>query len=394
MRRIPRDILILGFLSILRGVASASISTFLPLYALTIGMDFSDIGLAVTVANVVSVFSLPIIGWLIDAVSRKLVLMIAMFCTILSLALPAAFPSPIAIYVAYSLFYLSFFSWQPARGAVVMQVVDRTLVATVFASLATAFQVARVATPSIVGISIAVYGYRLVFSVLAMIMVLGIGLIAMLSEVRSEHRERVPVLKGLLLSIKPSRAEIQLYIILSIDRFGWAIWFPLLNPYLSVYLGLSTETIGFFTSLIYGSTIVALIAVGKFIDKFGWRFGMLFSEVFAAMGMIMLLRANTVELVLLAGILIGSSIAFWIPSYNVAVPSIMSSTNNIGRAYSRANMVRSLISIPAPTIGGALYREFPQLPISLGVVLMIVNIIILTMFLKAGRSSMRRTPPA
>ncbi len=390
MRRIPRPVLVLGFLSILRGVASASIATFLPLYALTIGVDFSDIGLAVTIANVISVLSLPIIGWLIDAVSRKLVLMLAMFCTILSLALPVAFPSPTAIYAAYSLFYLSFFSWQPARGAVVVQVVDRTHVATAFASLATVFQLARVVTPSIVGVSIAAYGYKRVFLMLAAIMVLGIGLIAMLSEVRGEHRERAPRLKDLLLSMRPSRAEIPLYVILSIDRFGWTIWFPLLNPYLNVYLGLSTEIIGFLTSLINGSTIAALIVVGRLVDRFGWVLGMMFSEFLAAMGMIALLRASSIEHVMLAGMLIGLSIAFWIPSYNVAVPSVMCSTNDIGRAYSRANMVRSMISIPAPTIGGALYREFPQLPISIGAVLMIVNVAVLIMFLKAGRSSMRR----
>ena len=134
--------------------------------------------------------------------------------------------------------------------------------------------------------------------------------------------------------------------------------------------------------------------VGKLVDRFGWVFGMLISELFAAMGMIMLLQAGSVEFVILAGIFIGLSIAFWIPSYNVAVPSIMGSTNDIGRAYSRAYMVRSPMSIPAPTIGGVLYHEFPQLPISIGAALMIVNVVLLTMFLKAGRDSTRRTPPA
>jgi len=384
------SIVVLATLSLLRGWSSAVIMAFLPLYGIEIGMDFACIGLAVTVANIVTVFSLPLMGWFVDVGGRRPTLLTSTICMALSLLLPAVMPSYIAVMVSYSLFYLSFFSWQIVRGAMVIQMAGPTSAATIFATLATLFQLARTVSPSIVGIAISIYGYRLVFLAISMLMFLGSLLIMMVPDEKGKAKSREG-LRSILLSLKPRRSEIPLLFILSIDRFGWTLWFPLLNPYLKVYLRLDAEVIGLIASLINGTTIATLIIAGKLADKIGWTTSMLLSEIFAAVGTALLVCAKGIDLVVAATIFLGLSIALWIPSFNVAVPSVAETSNAIGYAYTRVNMVRTLASVPAPMIGGKLYALYPRLPLVIGTVLMILNTVML-MVMKRHEKFNRKSP--
>jgi len=361
---------------------------FLPLYGIEIGMDFACIGFAVTVANIVTVFSLPLTGWLVDIGSRRLILSTSTMCMAFSLLLPAAIPLHIAVIVAYSLFYLSFFSWQIVRGAIVSQIAGPTSVATTLATLAMLFQLARTVAPSVMGIAILIYGYRLTFLATSMLMFLGSMLAMMIPREEGKVRGREG-LKAILLSIKPKRSEIPLLSVLSIDRFGWTLWFPLLNPYLKVHLALGTESIGLITSLINGTTIVALLIAGRIVDRIGWCTSMLLSEILAAIGMVLLMYAKDVDLVIIAVIFLGLSIALWIPSFNIAIPSVAGSLDGVGRAYSRANMVRTVASVPAPMIGGELYTTYPKLPLMIGAALMILNTAVLMIMRKHKRFNRR-----
>ena len=386
--RFHRSIAVLATLSLLRGWSSAVIMAFLPLYGIEIGMDFACIGLAVTIANIVTVFSLPLMGWFVDVGGRRPTLFTSTICMALSLLLPAVIQSHIAVMIAYSLFYLSFFSWQIVRGAMVIQMASPTSAATVFATLATLFQLARTVAPSIVGIVISMYGYRVTFLAISMFMFLGSLLITIIpsEKIKTKNKEGF---KAILSSIKPKRNEIPLLSVLSIDRFGWMLWFPLLNPYLKVYLELDTEVIGLIASLINGTTIATLIIAGRLADRIGWLTSMLLSEIFAAIGTALLIYAKGIELVMLATIFLGLSIALWIPSFDIAISSVAETPNAIGCAYSRANMVRTLASVPAPMIGGELYTAYPRLPLMIGTALMVLNAVILTITKRREKLSKR-----
>ena len=70
----------------------------------------------------------------------------------------------------------------------------------------------------------------------------------------------------------------------------------------------------------------------------------------------------------------GLSIALWVPSFNIAVPSIAPSKSELGRAYARSTFYRSVISVPAPWVGGMLYSVAPVLPMVAGALSLIADV--------------------
>ncbi len=73
----------------------------------------------------------------------------------------------------------------------------------------------------------------------------------------------------------------------------------------------------------------------------------------------------------------GISFSLWIPAYNVMIASY-SSQYERGKAYSKMNVFRAAVSIPAPQFGGYLYDAISFItPFLLSTVLMAMNISII-----------------
>ena len=76
-------------------------------------------------------------------------------------------------------------------------------------------------------------------------------------------------------------------------------------------------------------------------------------------------------------ILVGISFSLWIPAYNVMIANY-SSQEKRGKAYSKMNIFRTALAIPAPQVGGYLYDAISfATPFLLSILLMAVNISII-----------------
>lgn len=363
----------LSIMSLGRGVSVSILRVFLPVYAVSIGLSIFNIGLATSIATLVSVAAMPFIGYFVDVYGRRLMLVLSNACTALAGIVAILFPSSWGVLSAYVLFYLSFFSWQPTRASIVVDVAEEEGRGTIFALLSLVFQVSRTITPYIAGLLIVMYGYSgvFVFSSITLVIVTFVFMIL----VRGKYVEArgKGSLGDFINSIIPRRNEIPLHVILSIDRFGWSLWLPLLNPILKVHLGFDEGLVGFMNTLMSISTLITLPLAGKFVDKRGWRYSLLLSELLGALGVTMIVIMPTILSVSATMIFLGTSIAFWIPSFNVAIPSIIRNRLELGRAYSRANMYRTAASIPSPALGGTLYQETPILPLIVGTILLLTS---------------------
>ncbi len=370
----------LMIISGLRGITSTVIRVFLPVYAFTIGMSMADIGFATTIAIAVSVLILPVMGYLTDVVGRKTTLLLSIILMALSAILLYICPTSMGVTIAYVLFYTSFFSWQPARGAMVVDTTSGTSIASAFAYLSLAFWIPRTITPYIAGTIIVHYGYSIVFLGSAIILILiTIPIIILIKEARSpisENKSFKVIIEGMI----PKRHELPLHVILSLDRIGWTLWLPIINPFMKSEYGLNEDDIGLLNTVMNIVTVIALIPSGKMVDKKGWKLGLILSEMAGILGLLVIIFTSTIYPLIIAMSLFGISIGLWLPSYNASIPSIIRNREELGRAYSRANIYRAILSTPSPWIGGVMYAILPLLPLISGSIILTINTLIITSY--------------
>jgi len=365
--------------TLFRGIGSTVIRVFLPVYALTIGMDINDIGFAVTLATAISVLVLPIMGYLADVVSRKLALIISTTFLAIAALLPMLYSMRLLILIAFILFYVSFLSWQPARGALVAGESPTGTLGKTFALLSLAFWIPRTITPYIAGIIIAYLGYKYAFLISLLSSAIAVFALTLLREERGNNRVQAVSLSEVLKGIIPTRKEIPLHVILSLDRIGWMLWLPLLNPFMKAELHLNEDDIGLLNTIMNIATILVLIPSGRIVDSYGWRIGLLLSELSVIIGLIPLILVPSIYCIVILMTGIGISIGLWLPSFNTAIPSIVNNHAEMGRGYSRVNIYRVIASVPSPWIGGALYTILSTCPLILGCMLLTINAILIAL---------------
>ena len=367
----------------LRGISSTIIRVFLPVYAFTMGISIDNIGFIVTIATAISVLMLPIMGYLTDVVSRRLALILSTTFLALSSTLLVLYATRIIILLAFILFYASFFSWQSARGALVVDEVPEGARGKVFAFLSLAFWIPRTIIPYVAGIIITYLGYNYVFLLSMLSSIIAILMLTSIPKKTPDDKKHYLSKKEILRGIIPSRREIPLYVILSLDRIGWTLWLPLLNPLMKAELALSEDKIGLLNTTMNIATILVLLPSGKIVDSYGWKTGLLLSEMSIIMGLLPLILSVNIYYLAILMIAIGISIGLWLPSFNTAIPSIINNSIEAGRSYSKANMYRTIASIPSPWIGGALYTILPIYPLIVGCIILIANVVLIA--LKIGK---------
>ena len=156
-----------------------------------------------------------------------------------------------------------------------------------------------------------------------------------------------------------------------LDRFGWGLWMPLLNAYLKEYAGFTDEFVGLYNSLMGAGMLVFSLPAGYLTDRVGALEMLVTNEFLGAAGTLMLaLGSSTIALA--SAIPLGVSISLWITSYNT-VTSMILGAGSVGRVRAGVDATRTLISIPAPLIGSALFSGLGTLaPFVTGAALMVL----------------------
>lgn len=348
-----RNIYIMTVYGFLRGFGGSTFNTLFPLYMVYLGYRLSDIGGLASISNFIILFLIPLFGIISDAYGRKPVIILTGVALASSLLLVGLSTEYIVLLIAYVLRRFSLRGGQPARGALVAESAPPEMMGAAFGLVTSSVLATRVFIPSISGYIADTFGYELAF-LLGFIMVsIGVGIFTLLGVETFKGTGRLTLSKALN-NLKLRRELRWLYLSIVFDRFGWSLWFPMLNAYIGDIYGLSATTVGILNSVMYGVMMTSQYIIGRWIDRVGFLKGLIISEVIAVLAAIALSITGYIEFLLAGLILTGLSISFWTPSYNKAV-SINTEEEYRATEYSKMNMLRSIASVPAPYLGGYLY---------------------------------------
>lgn len=370
----------LAAVTALRGISTSILMTFLPVYAVSIGIPLPDVGTMSAIAMGVSVFAMPFIGMAVDFLGRRAVLIISTLTLIMAPLIPVIYSNYLGVLTAYILFNLALNTWVPARAVTVATSVNKEVMGVSFALVSLSFQVARSVVPYIAGLMIRSYGYLVTFTFSAIAAGLALPIVLLtIPELKSGESLSI---KEFIKGIIPKRNELGFQVFLCIDRSGWRLWMPILNSYMKVRLGFSEDVIGLLSTIRGISSLISLIPSGRLVDRFGWFPALLLSEVTGGLAALIMALAQSPLIAAMAMTLIGLSVALWIPGFNVAVPNVVPNKSELGRTYARCNFYRSVAAVPTPWIGGILYSIIPVLPMTAGAILILANLGILKVFVK------------
>ena len=386
--RRSRRLLSITICSFIRGLLIPSFMVITPLYLVSIGYKVPDFGPIATYATIVSSLLLPILGYLTDLGFIAVLGVTSNLYATLSLLIPAlSSGNYLLVVLSYTLANLSMFTWQAVRGAIVVREVSTDVYGRVFASFSFAFNISRVVAPSI-AIGLAKYlGYEK-----ALVTLSSLGIVASIIFYLAikEHRimyRRLDMRPKLLNSVKDSylnmvrilklRSGLLRLVIFSIlDRFGWALWMPMLNAYLKVTCGLGDIGVGIFNTLLALSMLITSYPSGYLTDKLGAIRSLLTNEFLALISTIILAVARNSIMIYVASVTMGLSISLWIASFNAVITS-MGGIENVGIVRTGIDSIRTLIAVPAPFIGSTLYYVAVPAPFLTGALLMVLAIAVL-----------------
>ncbi len=362
----------LALATALRGISSTVLMTFLPVYAVLNGVELPEVGTISAIASGVSAAVIPVAGVGADVLGRKVMLLISVALLALAPLVPLLLTGYLGVLASYILFYASLNAWVPARAATVADQVGAEVMGSSFALISMSFQVSRIATPYIAGLLIKGFGYWLVFAISSAV-ALGAGAVVA-AFIGGGGGVGGMSLKEFLGGIKLRREELGFQVFLCVDRCGWRFWVPILNSYMKANLGFGEDVIGLVNTFRGVASLAGALPAGKLVDRFGWVPALLASEVTGAAAALTGAIATTPAGMSVALTLMGLPIALWVPSFNVAVPSVAPAKSELGRAYARSTFYRSVISVPAPWVGGMLYSVAPVLPMVAGALFLIADV--------------------
>jgi len=313
----------------------------------------TDIGIIVTISNLIIAFLIPFLGVLVDYYGRKPFIIFTGLLLAASLYLAGSYKVYWVLILSYSLSIFSFMAGQPARGALLAESVSPERMGEAFGLVTSTFFIGRVLIPPLSGYIADNIGYSNAFYMGSIVALFG-SIIFSVYGLETLKERVTPRLNELLNMLKPKRELIWLYIGCMIDRFGWALWMSLLNAYLMDVYEISATGVGLMNSLLGISSMLTQYLAGRLIDKIGYIRGLILSEFTGFIASLFLGSTYIVYGAALALIIVGISISLWTPSYNNAV-SLNTRPEYRALEYSKVNSYRVFISVPAPYLGGYLY---------------------------------------
>ncbi len=345
--------------NVFRGLAASGFTALFSAYMGRLGYSLEEIGIVVTLSNVLGALFSPVVGHLLEIYSSRVITTLTGFMICAALAAAAFSESMVVLALSYALFHLSIYFAQPARMVFLAKVVDRGRLGTVVGLTTSAFTAARAVGPTLGGLMVASYGYPKTFLAFAAVAAAGsLTFLALSTEPgRIEGSGRASLAESFRRVFLPDRKLGFLYLFVSLDRAAWYLWYPMLGAHL-LSRGYDEVGIGMLFSVSNVVEAVGTPIAGRLVDKLGCSVALVFSEASAALAAALLALPVAREFSVAAMLFIGISLSLWIPGYNVYVVKVF---GNVGEVFASTNAVRSVTSIPAPYLGGFLYGSLSPL---------------------------------
>ena len=346
----------LSVISFLSGFARGIFSPMYPLFALSIGITMEEIGLITTIATGIASLLLMLFGRLIDKYGRKAGICVAHLLFILASLTLFLAENIFHFILGVTFFNIAIFTLSSSQGSMVTESAPREMVGLSFGVIFAVGGISSIFSPTLGGFISEVLGYRLAMLASALIGIasLIVALLFLKETFKGSEMKVLPEMRELVDFFKPEREILGLYIVSTVDRIAWSLWMPLVQAYLGDHFGATPTQVGLLTSIVMGTWVLMQVPICKLTDKIGEKVVLIFSElagVASAVGLILL----DLSLQPLVCIVLGISIALWVPAFN-SIVGIQSTIERRGESYSKITAFRNMFSIPFPYIGGWLYQ--------------------------------------
>lgn len=339
--------------NLFRGFTVGGYMTVFPMYMISLGYSMEDLGLVIAASGLLSAAILPALGALTDRYGPRLMVVASGLMQVAAVAMAAYTSGLPGLAASYTLFLLSFLSGQPARMSFLARAVEEGFLGRAIGVTSSIFSMSRLAGPVAGGLLAEVLGFTPAFQALAASSAVGLALFTAFSAgVALRPLARVPSLReaytGLL---RPGRGMARVLGYVAVDRMGWSLWFPMLSGHLYGF-GFSESEAGLVVTVSGVVQTLLLPPAGAAVDKLGPARVLAASEALGVLSALAFAEPATAYRAYAGAVLMGASIALWVPGYNSLVAR---AGGGGGEAYAAANTVRSVAGAPSPYIGGLIY---------------------------------------
>lgn len=161
---------------------------------------------------------------------------------------------------------------------------------------------------------------------------------------RDAFRLREPRLRGILL-------------VISVDLFAWSISMMIVYGMAVKEFGFTNGDIGIIVGVWALVFLAATLPAGKTVERFGSRWMILVSEALGVPVMLGWILATTPLGFAIVAVVNGIAAATWVPALQTLVANSVEDRMR-AEAIGQLTAIRSLLSFPAPFLGGLLYAAF------------------------------------
>ena len=154
------------------------------------------------------------------------------------------------------------------------------------------------------------------------------------------------------------RGEMASFYAMSIlDRFGWGLSGGIFVAMIYESFDFTLLQIGALTTATSVTTALALIPVGRLVDRHGSKESLLVSVALSAIVFLGFMSTDSYVVFLVLQVLKGLAIALWDPAHNAYLTNAVEESER-GRFFGNLNGLKGILCFPASLIGAYLYDVF------------------------------------
>jgi len=378
----------IALLSFLRGARDNMRLVIWQPFILSLGLSMKVLGAFESMIILTMILVQPILGSISDSYGRKHLLVIRELLMLFALIL-CAYTKTWHLLLFTVLFIGLSMAFEPVYNTLVAESSDQTNLGLTFSILNATYMASGLIAPVFAGLLADSYGYSYVFY-----STIGLGILSLLIvqvklvETKSQDDKlRLSIsLKSLVKTFNPPPHLRGFYISMIVDSVFFGLGFKLLYGMLSEGYGYTSSMLGLLATALTGAWAVSQIPLGRFLDRVGYKYYIIISQLMSCVILALLLFTQRFELVIIMHIVMGVATAMWVPAEQAWITSNVD-PNERARAIGSYYAVKGLLSIPSPFLGGLLYDSYSyRVPILLNLIGAIIDVILIATLVKENRN--------
>jgi MFS family permease len=369
---------------ILANIAGQMGYSMLSLYLIDLGADVAQVGLVFTLASLVPTALQILGGWFSDTIGRLRIIAIGSSISVLGWLIFIIAPSWEWVLVGLCVDYVSNSVVGPSFSAYIAEQSSEEERGRVFGVTKSIFMIVTVIGPALGGFLAYRWGFRSMMLVAFILFAAAtsvrvwMGLAERFAPKRSAERPTMTRLKtqmGAMFALLLAGGILTwIWVTDAIGDTAFNLIGQLYPIYLSEIGGLNVQQIGWLNAAWGAATIVASALAGWLVDKRSERPVILGGFLLEALGLVMLLQAETLLAFLMAMVTFGLGVGCLIPAYDSLISKVVPEERR-GLAYGLFGTSLGLLSLPFPWIGAQLWERLgPQAPFWVTVAACVVSI--------------------